>query len=97
MFQINLKTPTSEHMAIPSAIISNPASMFKIFFILPTATTRLNSDKAMPAGSFPLTEDEDEPLSENMALAFLRSPHVLRKFPKSFVGGLRSSRNLNSC
>jgi len=53
------KNPTSEHIAIAKAIISNPASMLRIFFALPTTISLLDNLKAMPAVSCLLTDGVD--------------------------------------
>jgi hypothetical protein len=42
---------TSDDMFIASAIISNPASIFKIFFTFSMPMSRLERDKATPAAS----------------------------------------------
>jgi len=82
---------TSEDIAIASAIISNPASILRIFLDLATVINLFDKVNATPAGSFP--SDDEGPLLEYWVLVFSRSPHVFEKISNTFVGGLRSSNN----
>ena len=81
---------TSDDIANASAIISKPDSTLTIFLTFPNVISRLESVNTTPAGSCPSL---DAGISEYCDLAFLLSPHALRNFPKTFVGGLSSSRS----
>lgn len=82
---------TSDDIAIASAIISNPVSILAMFLMLPAAISRLDRLNAMPAVSFPST-DEVRGFLIYCANAFSRSSQVFRNFANNLVGGFSDSK-----
>jgi hypothetical protein len=93
--QTHVKLCTSEQIVNASAIIPNPASILRIFLTLVTAIRRLDTINAMPTGSFSSADDKDDeagPVREYWALVVSRFFQVFKNLPRSFEGGLSSSR-----
>lgn len=85
------KLLTVEHIIIPKAIISNPASIFRTLLAFKRAMSRFDMVREMPAGSCPSTDSEVVLFLAYSALAASRSLHVFKNFAVVFVGGVRSS------
>jgi hypothetical protein len=83
---------TSDDRVSARAIISKPASTFRIFFTFKIAVSRLETVKATPAASSPPSFDAGcWPVREYCNLVLSRSAHVLRNFRTILVGGFKSS------